>query len=359
MTDKSSEQLLFITILFTLSIIAMNRAVSQLFVLNFSTSGMNITITFAVLLLYGLFYAFSSLFIKIELSKHYNIFLILSFISISISIINNSVLALTSASAFLIFTYPIVIEFVSKMRSDILYGLGAGIAVLITLGAIFDTISLYGTTTGKIVLLLISVLWLITGYLIKDTDIINSSTELISISSIYFYLYSYLLFFAYPALISSWHYPQSMIFDMQISTIYQLKYLIVTIEIFIGIFLGVMLYSRFRGNDIFFALITIIAIIESVVLGKLLFVSILIVITGHLILLGGLLDNADIDNRHHFSTGLGQLLALVFLFLYALAGNWAFIPTFLQSITKGLASFYIVLLSSLLPVQTVIRRFIQ
>ena len=322
----------------------LERFLTMIFVLNFSTAGPNETVVLIVLLLTGVV----EIFLPWPHSvRTLSISLVGTTVMVLLSLISITLLATLAAVLAMIFITPML---VNRIQLDMeQFSLCAILGVLIQLitRSWLDTASYYATTFGIFLFLL----WIGLGVLLwfvkirNDTRLIDSSQKtFIGVTPVIGFIFIQFLFLGFPNVVSTWHFRD---------------YFLISAVGVIGLSVGAFLIFE-RGEQILKGILIIgwmVLFLLSLI--DLLWINLFPLITYFtaqvstcVILFAGL-NKSTIRSIKVVGLRLTtvQFLMVLILFLHVSAGNWAFMPSFLV-FTRGQAATTIFLAGLLLPLSS-------
>jgi hypothetical protein len=118
-----------------------------------------------------------------------------------------------------------------------------------------------------------------------------------------------------------------------------LKYWGMIIFSLLGLMISI-LYPK-RHNSPIFVILSLFLLAEILFLGMISVISL-----GILQYLSISLVSKEGGAHNGIKLGLVQFLLLILTFLYVGAGNWAFMPSFIEVITRGMAGVYLLLIGT-------------
>lgn len=319
----------------------LERFLTMIFVLNFSTAGPNESILLIVLLLTGL--------VEVILPSPHSvralsISLISATIMVLMSFIPITMIATLATILAMMFITPMLVNRIQIENEEFTISVILAIFILIITRSWLDTASYYATLIGSMLFLL----WISLGILLwfirvkNDARLIDSSqTTFTDVSPVISFLLIQLLFLGFPNVVTTW---------------FLRDYLLISFTGMIGLSFGACL-SFERGKQI---------LKDKLVLGwmflyllsliDLLWINLLPIIAYFtaqvsvcVILYAGL---SKMTTRSPRVIGLRitviQFLMVFILLLHVSAGNWAFMPSFL-AFTRGHAATTIFIAGLFLP----------
>ncbi|UCG90303.1 MAG: endonuclease/exonuclease/phosphatase family protein [Candidatus Heimdallarchaeota archaeon] len=322
----------------------LERFLTMIFVLNFSTAGPNATILLIILLLTGL--------VEVILpwphsERTLSISLVCAAVMVLLSFIPITILATFAAILAMMFITPMLVNRIQLGQEEFTVSVILAITIQIITRSWLDTASYYATILGSILFLL----WIGTGVVLwfvevkNDVRLLDSSqTTFTDGSPVISFLLIQLLLLSFPNVVSTW-FPRD--------------YLLLSIIGVIGLSVGAFLVFE-KGEQIIkdkFVLGWIVFFLLSLI--DLLWVNLLPIITyftaqvSICVLLYVGLKSSPI--RSFKVVGLRmtliQFLMVLILFLHVSAGNWAFMPSFL-AFTRGHAATTIFVAGLFLPLSS-------
>ncbi|MFX0149685.1 MAG: endonuclease/exonuclease/phosphatase family protein [Candidatus Hodarchaeota archaeon] len=320
------------------------RFLTMIFVLNFSTEGPNVTIILLLFLMTG--------FLELVLPWPHSQSLLTSCVllvalMVLISFFPITIVATGGAILALIFITPVLVSRMQIERQYFFVAAVLGVLIQMITRVWLDTGSYYATILGVIFLLG----WVVVGivlwiFKVKDT-ILNTESpqrEFIDIIPIFGFLIIQFLFLGFANVISTW---------------FIRNYLLMSFSGILGLSIGVILVLE-RGSQIInykYSLGWVFLYLIS--LSDLLWFNIIPIISyfgaqlsACIILYVGLNKNSIRSIRViGLRLILIQFFAIIILFLEVSAGNWAFMPSFLE-ITRGQAAMFIFITGIFLPLSS-------
>ncbi len=337
------------------------RAITQTFVLNFSTSGLNASILFILLVPVGVYLSIIINNLK-NVSK--KVLGMIGFISVILSEINNSFLAVLFSILFMFSTFPLLLNS-DRIIKAFIYAVGIDIAI----NSLFLNLNVFSLLIGKLLFTAVALIWVI--FIFIDESKWDGSSLNLNLVSTYYAIFAFISFYGHTGIISTWFAPKTHIFGLSLTQIYFIKYYFLLIGQFIAFIITLyliekQLIKKSDKNLLILSLITIVGNFEMIFIGKISIISLPITLITYLLIYFIICDNKIKNNTEFyklskisFIAGLNEFLALIILFLYALAGNWAFMPDIFAPVLRGLAPFYLFMLLNLLPIYALIRILIR
>ncbi len=332
-----------------LFIVVFTRFVSMVFVMNFTTSGVNFTLGLTLLphSALGIALFWRGVPYKAKSLKY----LWWSFLGISaLTLIPN---ALTAAIFSAISLNLLGLLFIHEVNFDQLesrIGLIGAIFLNYLIQSILDQTNVFGTLGGMVVFLIIIILgFIIVGF--SDSDPILS---LDTFPPAYGFLMLNLMILGNAGIIGTWTI-DSFWGEMMNPDIYLF---IVVFGCSVGLFAALLLLEKTSTIEA-----PIMEISFLVAYSDLLFTKILTVLTVPfaVFLSASLLLNVPINPERKSLRELALVQGVTFfsLFLYVAAGNWAFMPSIVGMISRGMAGFYLFLVGILYVTIVGFRRWKQ
>ncbi|MFW9779639.1 MAG: endonuclease/exonuclease/phosphatase family protein, partial [Candidatus Heimdallarchaeota archaeon] len=323
------------------------RFLTMIFVLNFSTAGPNITVIMILFLVTGLL----ELVIPWPHSDRLlSLFMILTFVLILVGFYPDTLIASIGSLGALLAVTPLIVHEINVEKQRFVFSVGFGLFFQLLIRSWLDGATYYSTLLGSILLLVWGILPIIIwfGY-VKSANRANppSADNLIDAVPVITFLMIQYLFLGSPSVVSTWH-----IRD------YPLISLAGSLGVFFGLF--VVLYgSKFDMEKrtvswiIDPIILYLVSIIDLIWLDVFSIVSYFIAqATSIVILFLGL--NYAVSRtlvsirRVGIRMGLIQLITILIIFLEVSAGNWAFMPSALAW-TRGLANWFVFILALVFP----------
>lgn len=319
----------------------LERFLTMIFVLNFSTAGPNVTLLLVLFLLTGLVevilpspHSVRTLSISISGAT---VMVVLSFIPIPI--------VATIATIFaMIFITPVLVNRIQLEKEQFTISVILAIIIQIIFRSWLDTASYYATIIGTILFLT----WTSIGVLLwfikikHDPKLIEiSQTTFTGVSPVIGFLLIQLLILGFPNVVSTWFFRD---------------YFLISLTGILGLSLGAFLIFE-RAEYILqnklvlgWIVLFLLSIVDILWINLLPFVTYFTVqVSACVILYTGLSKNTI---RSPKVVGLRmaaiQFLMVLILLLHVSAGNWAFMPSFL-AITRGHAATTIFVAGLILP----------
>lgn len=314
----------------------LDKAVTAIFVLNFSTAGPNVTIL-TVILLGG------QLPFGLGLAKAY------PFTKQSLRILIGGVLfsnllillplpavPLIAAILGLSLTNVLLLYLMNTHFDAFMQGIISGTFYSVVLRTVNNTAPLYATPRGTILWIIVQVFFLIVlmQYFSMKFDHSEVTRSYLGVSSYLFLMYVYL---GSPAVLSSW---------------FGLNYSLTTILLLVALLLSQFLvvkdfntipYIHLVKHLLFLGGITVLLFVDYVwVIG----IVLLPTVVSSIFLLKDTITpiTLTISTQGRRTYGY-QMLLVVLMLLQALSGNWAFLPGFLEGILRGWAAWYILFIA--------------
>lgn len=340
--DQSTfvSQLVFSSILVFLFMSQLERFLTMIFVLNFSTAGPNVTVLLIFLLLTG--------FIEVVLpwphtERMLSICLVLMAVMIIVSFLPITLLATLAAIGALIFLTPLFISRIQVEKHHFALSSILGILIQIAFRTWLDTASYYATLLGAIILLVCLGVGIFLWF-VKIKNNLMKVSIFTSASPVMGFLFIQYLFLGFPNVVSTWYFR---------------NYFILTVVCVIGLVIGAFLilekgpqiaHSKWVLGWIGLYLISLIDLLWIDLLP--LATYFLVQMSGCIVLYSGLKSSSISSSRSMAIRMTGvQLLLVLTLFLQVSAGNWAFMPSLLE-FTRGQASTMIFITGLFLPISS-------
>ena len=333
----------------------MEKAISQVFVLNFSTAGPNITVVLVFLLATGFLY---SLGLKKYWPHSPNFMLTLMistvFASVLVLIPVKNIPILGAIIGLLALT-PLIVHFISKLQEKFVLAAAFSIMFHITIRSLFDTAPIFSLTLSIVMFYLILTSWFVLW--VWKREQINAATtdpiKLTGIAPLISFIFIEIMILGSPSVLARW-YPRN--------------YLLTVLVLGLGLVIGadVVLKEIIRKKDITdwklagYMLLYVVSLIvilwlDNEFAGVL---AIFIVQTSAVIQLHKgttIASEAYLISEFGKKMGLIQLLCIILILFQALSGNWAFLPGILEPILRGKAAWYLFILGMLLPISTALN----
>ena len=229
--------MLFISVAILLYMIAFERTVALIFVLNFAAGAMNATVIIFLATMTGIYYIFAFNRIWPHTRTHLSISTSFGFLMILLSIFNNPLVSLLAVVMFQIAITPIIIHYLQVLQKEFTIAVVMGVVFLIMTRSILDTASFYATNIGLTVLLSLNFLWLIFWLLLlrRDYDSINSSIQLTRFYSLFCFLILEIIFLGSPSVMSTW---------------FLRNYLFISISSLLGLYVGLYIVLSIDNSKI-------------------------------------------------------------------------------------------------------------
>ncbi len=302
-----------------------NRIIAMTFVLNFSTSGMNSSVVLVVIVLTAMF-----LPIWKVLPKPIPVALVMSTIGLSLSLISNAVLAIVGSGLFQLAALPLLLTLITKVE-DKEISFAGGVALHIFLTVILGGLSVYSSIYGIAIFALIILDWIYLSLQFKgDYEPPKSVIKAIS------FIFLQGVFLSFPGMLSTWFLADNPVV-VSLHLWILLKYWGMIMFSLLGLLIAII-YPK-RHNSTLFAIVAVLLLAEILFVGMISVISI-----GILQYLSVSLACKESGEHSGIKLGLVQFLLLILVFLYVGAGNWAFMPSFIEVITRGMAGVYLLLL---------------
>ncbi len=340
-------------ILTFLFIAMLNRFTSMVFVLNFSTSGLNSSVLFTLLfILAPILYPF----IKNNLIKNQSfsfIISILAFIKTLLMLNMNAVSTVVLAGLILTILQLEFMKFTYNKTKILIEGLIVGFSLHITISILMIGIGVFTSLIGNITLLIILGCWIIIEYKQLEykeqlgKDNYNSYKFILA-----FLTYSVVLI-SNPFVMNAW--VHDSIISNSILSLLNLNYMINISSGILGIFGIISLYMGLKFSnkldklDIkFWNIGFLISMILLIFIREFILIAYMLNwITGIKILENNLLKSDKEIRWRNIGYTLG---ILILIFLQAISGHWVFLPSAAHPIIHGFAGVYIFIMGSLIIV---------
>ncbi|MFV2015122.1 MAG: hypothetical protein ACC656_06830, partial [Candidatus Heimdallarchaeota archaeon] len=236
---ESSEivRMLFISVVILLYMIAFERTIALIFVLNFAAGAMNITVIMFLATMTGIYYIFAFNRIWPHTRTHLSISTSFGFLMILLSIFNNPLVSLLAVVMFQIAITPVIIHYLQVLQKEFTIAVVMGVAFLIMTRSILNTTSFYATNIGLTLLLSFNFIWLILWLLLlrTDYDSINSNIELTRFYSLFSFFILEIIFLGSPSVMSTW---------------FLRNYLFISISSLLGLYIGLYIVLSFDNLKI-------------------------------------------------------------------------------------------------------------
>lgn len=226
--------MLFISLAILMFMIAFERTVALIFVLNFAAGALNASVILFLATMTGMYYIFAFNRIWPHTRTHLSISTSFGFLMIILSIFNNPLVSLLAVVVFQIVITPVIIHYLQVLQKEFTIAIVMGVVFQIMVRSLLDTASFYATNIGATVLLSLNVIWLIIWLMLvrMDFESINSSIQLTRFYSVFSFLIIEIIFLGSPSMMSTW---------------LLRNYLLTTISSLIGLYVG--LYITFSQYD--------------------------------------------------------------------------------------------------------------
>lgn len=297
------------------------------FVLNFSTSGLNSSVVLVVIVLTAMF-----LPIWKVIPKPIPVALVISTIGLSLSLVGNAVLAIVGSGLFQLAALPLLLTLMNIVE-DKEISFAGGVALHIFLTAILGGLSMYSTMYGKAIFVLLIFDWIYLSLHFKGE---YSTTH--SVNKVIGFIFLQGVFLSFPGMMSTWFLAENPLL-VGLHSWMLLKYWGMIIFSLLGLMISI-LYPK-RHNSTVFVIVSVILLAEILFLGMISVISL-----GILQYLSISLVCKEGGGHNGVKLGLVQFLLLILTFLYVGAGNWAFMPSFLEVVTRGMAGVYLLLIGT-------------
>ncbi len=322
----------FLTLLF---IILFNRFVSMVFVLNFTTQGVNFTMGFAILVLSAI-----SIWIYGKCDFCKNHFRSLWFLTIGltgIASIPNAMISALSAALALQIVGILITETFDIASPETKWGLGLAPLANYLIYLILGQTYLFGTIEGYVLLFSLFIFGLVLGRSVERQE----NTELESIIRTYPYMTLLLLVLGIPSFVVTWSIDRGIIGASRLSL--DVFVALTTLSMTTGILLALNQDWNQESAKWFliYAIGSLLSFIDILFIGTVPFLS------------AGVATFSVLASIYSAPTRPGQgsssmlfavqLLSLLFVVLYVVAGNWAFVPSIFGVMSHGLAGVHLFL----------------
>ncbi|UCG02854.1 MAG: endonuclease/exonuclease/phosphatase family protein [Candidatus Heimdallarchaeota archaeon] len=334
-------QLIFGTIIVFLFFTQLERFLTMIFVLNFSTAGPNVTILLVLFLLTGLVevilpYPHSMRTLSVCILGA-TIMVVLSFIPVTL-------IATLAAIFAMIFITPVLVNRIQLEKEQFSLSIILGVVLQIILRSWLGTASYYATIIGTILFLF----WISLGILLwffnirYDPRLIESSQSTFTgVPPVIGFLFIQILFLGFPNVVSTWFFR---------------NYILISFTGIFGLVLGGLLTFEKGGHltqnklEFGWVILFLFSLIDLLWINLMPFITYFTVqVSICVILYMGLSKNSIRSPR---VVGLRmtvfQFLMVFILILHVSAGNWAFMPSIL-AFTRGHAATTIFVAGLLLP----------
>ncbi len=332
-------RVLFGSIVVFLYLSQLERFLTMIFVLNFSTAGPNLTVVLIFLLLTGV--------VELVLPwPHTNKVLSISLVSAALmvlaSFLPNPVLVTFASILSMMFITPLLVNRVQLLKEQFTLCVIVGVLIQITTRVWLDTASYCATIFGIIILLL----WIGLGVLlwfikIKNDPIPPSQQTLVGLAPVIGFILIQLLFLGFPNVVSTWFFRH---------------YFIISVVGAIGLSFGAILVFE-KGEQILqdkwifgWIALFLLSLTDLLWINLLSFITYFVAqVSGCVILYAGMKKNTIKSPKViGIRLAITQLLMVFTLFLHVSAGNWAFMPSLL-AFTRGHAATTIFIAGLFLP----------
>ncbi len=330
-----------------------NRFNSMVFVLNFSTSGLNSSISFSLLfILAPILYPI----IKSNLMKKRSfsfIISILAFIKTLLMLNVNAVFTVVLSGLILTIVQLEIMKFTHNKTKILIEGLVIGFSLHITISILMIGIGVFTSLIGYFTLLIIVGSWIFIEYkLLKYNENFEKDNYNAYKFILAFITYSIFLI-SNPFVMYAWIHDS--LISNSILNILELNYMINIPSGILGVFgifsmyIGLKFENRLSTLDIKFWNL---GFIISMIL--LIFIRELILIAYMLNWIAGIRILEINFIRSEIEIGwknIGYTLGiLILIFLQAISGHWVFLPSIIHPIIHGFAGIYIFIMGSLIVV---------
>ncbi|MFX1517980.1 MAG: endonuclease/exonuclease/phosphatase family protein [Promethearchaeota archaeon] len=334
-------QLIFGTFVVFLFFSQLERFLTMIFVLNFSTAGPNESILLVLFLMTGMV----EIFLPFPHSeKTLSICLIGATIMVLLSFIPITVLATLAAIFAMMLITPAIVNRIQLEEEQFTMSVILAILIEIIFRSWFNTASYYATMVGTVLFLsYISVgvlLWFIK--IRKDPRLIEFSQKAFTgVSPVMGFLFVQLLFLGFPNVVSTWFFRD---------------YMLISFTGILGLILGALItfekgkYLIHNNLEFGWIVLFLFSLIDLLWINLLPFITYFIAqVSACVIVYAGLSKNTI---RSLKVVGLRmtaiQFLMILILLLHVSSGNWAFMPSFL-AFTRGQAATTIFVAGLFLP----------
>ncbi|MHA2248327.1 MAG: endonuclease/exonuclease/phosphatase family protein [Candidatus Hodarchaeales archaeon] len=322
----------------------LERFLTMIFVLNFSTAGPNVTIVLIFLLLTGL--------VEVVLpwphkERTLSFCLVTSALMVLASFIPITLLATIAAILAMMFITPMLVNRVQLEKEEFALSMIMAIVIHVITRSWLDTASYYATILGTVLLLL----WISIGVILwfikikNDPRLLDSSqTSFIGVAPVIGFILIQLLFLGFPNVVSTW---------------FIRNYFLISITGIIGLSVGALIIVE-RGEQILrdkmvlvWITLFLLSLIDLLWINLLPFITYLIAQVSACVILYAGLNKSTIRSPKVVGLRLTivQLLMVVIIFLHVSAGNWAFMPSFL-AFTRGQAATTLFIAGLFLPLSS-------
>jgi hypothetical protein len=332
------------------------HAIAMIFVLNFASEP-NATIALGLLMANGFTFRFILKRYWPLQQKWIGCLVGTGGIFIGLSLIPLAVSSALTAVISQIFLLPVLTHYLQILRKKI--GLAAVLAISysVCIRIWSHTLSLFATQMGRVMIVVIVILWAINWiYLYAQDDIINHKGELIHLYPLMALIYIEGFVLGSASLLSTWYIPSNRLFGLSLFMVLELKYTMLNVSILIGLLVGayISINQSFVNRQFFLICIAVylLAIFDIFYTNRLLIISIFLVQVTVITFILASSNYLFAKNISQLGMKLGmiQLLLIILMILELGAGNWAFFPASIQLLFKGNAVWYMIGLSSVLPV---------
>jgi endonuclease/exonuclease/phosphatase family metal-dependent hydrolase len=319
----------------------LERFLTMIFVLNFSTAGPNETILLVLFLMTGLV---EVILPSPHSARTLSISIIGATVMVVLSFIPITVVATLAAIFAMMFITPVLVNRIQFEKEQFTISVILAIVIQIIFRSWLDTASYYATITGSILFLS----WISLGVLLWFIKIRNdprlkksSQTTFTGVSPVLGFLLIQLLILGFPNVVSTWFFR---------------NYWLISLSGILGLSVGALITFE-RGEYILqnklvigWIVIFLLSLVDLLWINLLPFVTYFIAqVSACVILYAGLSKNMI---RSPKAVGLRmaaiQFLMVLILLLHVSAGNWAFMPSILY-ITRGHAATTIFIAGLFLP----------
>lgn len=315
-----------------------NRFVSMTFVLNFTTGGVNSTLLFTLIPISAI------LFLLISWKDSINDFLVNiiwgGFLILSVlSLLDVAGYASLASALALNISGIIFLTSFDLKTTETRISLVFAPVVQYTIYSFLGQIYLFSSDIGTAIYLLI-LLGVVMSLLFSK---VSYSPSEVSFLEIYPYLAMLLLFLGVPSIIATWTYDGLIVSFLPLSLYIIILQLVMTIAFIISV------YYPNPANKMsapVYTLVMILSLLDVLLLKLLPPLTVAIVIYCSASRFSAFEETQEVKN-FKLLVLIQQFLVLIFLFLYVSAGNWAFLPSLLGTISRGLAWLYIFLTGGL------------
>lgn len=345
LTDNDYHLIILGGLTMMLYMTSLVRTVSMIFILNFSSGGLNASIILFFFSLSGFIYAITA----DRYYPHSNKFLYSSFgtglLSLLLSMLPLPIISLVFAVAFQISSTPTLISVLMLLRKK--FALAGAFSILVNalVLSMINYSSFYGSGYGLFLLGLLGLVWAgFGGYLVRIKDLFHQDeVQISSTSALMGFLVFNALLLAYPNVLATW----LLVNDF-------LVLLIMLLGVALGIAMLVYFPFEFRYQEYIMLGVYLLSLVLLIWVQIPFFylLSILLIEFASIMLLSSATrDNATASMRTlGIKMGLIQLLAMLLLFLQISTPFWTGMPAFLHGILRNNGQFLAFLLGLILPV---------